>query len=351
MLAACEKGDAESKVLLEDLVPHLVKLLKKNKQWDHPDHCLNTTKESVKVILTDFEWSTVAAELSNNIFDEVIAEILGDSLQNTDDSDIENTEEDEEQVSLAECNATTEEHESFHEDNIWQADNHASSYEAYSVEDRHGNGQILDCDDIIEQNICHSDHDEAICNMLIDSDTNLFNDQWNPKNAKTLVKSLQPFREMPSKDRRRRFAAGGLYGDSEKPSNHDVSLFEFWAIGTAKLRSAHYFLIGQIIFISHLSKACTSEVKSNPNLELMFEMYAYDQSTSSYTWNGRSGFLKACRLLIVNVTNEVFLDEENRTISFDHGKIADLQGYLPFHDDIDFEARLPPKKMQLSLKM
>ena len=117
--------------------------------------------------------------------------------------------------------------------------------------------------------------------MLIDSDTNLFNDQWNPKNAKTLLKSLQPFREMPSKDRRRRFAAGGLYGDSEKPSNHDVSLFEFWAIGTAKLRSAHCFLIGQIIFISHLSKACTSEVKSNPNLELMFEMYAYDQSTSS----------------------------------------------------------------------
>ena len=105
--------------MLEDLVPHLVKLLKKNKQWDHPDHCLNTMKESVKLILTDFEWSTAAAELSNSIFDEIIGDILGDCLQNTDNSDTDNTEEDEdeEQVSLAEHNATTEEHESFHEDN------------------------------------------------------------------------------------------------------------------------------------------------------------------------------------------------------------------------------------------
>ena len=30
---------------------------------------------------------------------------------------------------------------------IKQTDNHASSHEAYSVEDRHGNGQIFDCDD------------------------------------------------------------------------------------------------------------------------------------------------------------------------------------------------------------
>ena len=153
---------------------------------------------------------------------------------------------------------------------------------------------------------------------------------------------------MPSKDRRKRFAADTLYGDSEKPSNHDVSLFEFWAIGTAKLHSVHCFLIGQIIFISHLSKACTSEIKLNPNLELVFEIYAYDQSTSSYTWNGRSGFLKACRLLIVNIDNEVFLNEENRTISFDHSKITDLQGYLPFHDDIDFEARLSKESASIS---
>ena len=37
----------------------------------------------------------------------------------------------------------------------------------------------------------------------------------------------------------------------------------------------------------------------------------------------------------VNVTNEVFLNEENGTISFDHSKVADLQGYVfAFHDDI-----------------
>ena len=130
LLAACEKGDAESKVLLEDLVPHLVKLLK----WDHPDHCLNTMKESIKLILTDFKWSTAAAELSNNIFDEIIGDNLGDSLQNTDNSDTDNTDEDEEQVSLAEHNATIQEHESFHEGNIWQADNQVLSNEAYCIQ-------------------------------------------------------------------------------------------------------------------------------------------------------------------------------------------------------------------------
>ena len=153
---------------------------------------------------------------------------------------------------------------------------------------------------------------------------------------------------MPSKDCRRRFAAGTLYGDGEKPSIHNVLLFEFWAVGIAKLHSAHCFLIGQIIFISHLSKACTSEIKSNPNLELMFEIYAYDQSISSYIWNGRSGFLKACKLLIVNITNGVFLDKEIRTIRFDHSKIADLQGFWPFHDDIDFEAWLPKQSASIS---
>ena len=67
------------------------KLLKNNKQWDHPDHCLNILKYSIKLILTDFEWSIVPAELSRNIFGKIIGEVLGDSLQNTDDSDIDIT--------------------------------------------------------------------------------------------------------------------------------------------------------------------------------------------------------------------------------------------------------------------
>ena len=64
------------------------KLLKNDKQWDHPDHCLNILKYSIKLILTDFEWSIVPAEIS---FCKIIGEVLGDSLQNTDDNDIDIT--------------------------------------------------------------------------------------------------------------------------------------------------------------------------------------------------------------------------------------------------------------------
>ena len=97
-------------------------------------------------------------------------------------------------------------------------------------------------------------HDEAICNLLIDSEVSLFNEKWDAKSAKSLIKALQPFCEMPSKDRWKRFAASQLYGDLEKLESHDVSLFEYWAIGTAKLQNARCFLLGKIIFMPHLQE-------------------------------------------------------------------------------------------------
>ena len=159
--------------------------------------------------------------------------------------------------------------------------------------------------------------------------------------CKSLIKALQPFREMPSKDRRKRFAAGELYGDFEKPESHDVSLFEYWAIGTAKLQNAHCFLLGKIIFMSHLGKSCTSEMKTNPNLNnfiIMFNVYEYDSQSKCYRVNGRSGLLKT-RCLIANVNNEVVL--ENEKITLDHIKVPELKEYLQFHDDIDIDSRLP----------
>jgi len=42
-------------------------------------------------------------------------------------------------------------------------------------------------------------------------------------------------------------------------SHHDL-LSEFWAIGTNQLRNIHCFLLGKIIFMSHLGKNCSSEL-------------------------------------------------------------------------------------------
>lgn len=153
-----------------------------------------------------------------------------------------------------------------------------------------------------------------------------------------MIKALQPFREMPSKDGQKRFAAGQIHGHSEKPKSHDVLLFEFWAIGTTKLQNAHCFLIGKIIFMSHLGKSCNSEMEGNSNLSIMFDVYKYDHLARCYTTNGQSGLLKA-KCLIANINNDISL--ENDRMTFDHTKIAALQEFVPFHDDVDIEAHLP----------
>ena len=48
--------------------------------------------------------------------------------------------------------------------------------------------------------------------------------------AKHLLKGMQPYRENPSKDRRKRFCVSNIYGDNRVPSGHDVHNYQFWAI-------------------------------------------------------------------------------------------------------------------------
>ena len=172
------------------------------------------------------------------------------------------------------------------------------------------------------------DSNEVICNKLIDTDINLFNETLDPKSAKTLLKSLQLFREMPSKDCRKRFAAGSIYGDEDIPDGHDVLEFEFWAISTVKLRRICCFLVGQIIIMSHLGKTCTSEMKTNHNLEVMLEIYEYDPIEQLYKMQGRTGLLRAYNS---KINEEITLHNELKAISFDHTKVAGLKGYVPFY--------------------
>jgi len=181
------------------------------------------------------------------------------------------------------------------------------------------------------------EHGEAIFSLLTDSGVDTA--KWNPKTAKSLIKSLQPFQEMPSKDWRKRFTAGSIFGDVGKPINHDVALFDFWAISITKLQHAWCFLIGQILYMYHLNKTCSSERRSNPNVEVLFEEYGFDPAISSYSRHGRSGFLKASKSLIANISEEVVLNDED--IKFNYQKIPVLKDYVTYHQDIDLDSRLP----------
>jgi len=184
---------------------------------------------------------------------------------------------------------------------------------------------------------------EALGNLLSDTDgvysSNL---PLNAGKKKHFIKLLQPHRELPSKDQGKRFMAGSLYGDQGIPAEHNVQLFQFWAINLTKLilQKAHTFLIGQIIFMVHSGKTCISHQSTNTNLEVIFEIYKYDPDKMLYAKDGRSGLLKANKYLLFDITNNVVYQEDESKISFDHAKLPGLNSYVPYHDDVDLETRL-----------
>ena len=114
--------------------------------------------------------------------------------------------------------------------------------------------------------------------------------------SKKVYKDLQPHREKPSKDRARRFYCGALYGDKIKPDNHDVALFDFWAIKPySKTLCQAIFLIAKIMFMMDLEKPCDSNISSY-KIQIIFEVYSYNPETMSFVPEGHAGVLKVRRL-------------------------------------------------------
>ena len=87
-------------------------------------------------------------------------------------------------------------------------------------------------------------------------------------------------------------------------------------------------------------KTCRSHLSTNPNLEIIFEVYLYDTENSLYLQNGRSGLLKVTKYLLFDITNDILEGSDNK-IFFDHTKVTSLTDYTPFHADLNIEARLP----------
>ena len=154
------------------------------------------------------------------------------------------------------------------------------------------------------------------------------------KNIRSVLKGLQPYREKPSKDRSKRFAAGDIPFNSTISEEHDLVNYSYWCIKcmTSSLQSAKVFLLGQVLFISQEDKPVDSSMSNCPSTSVVLYVYKYDADDKVYTAAGRSALLKANKLLIAEVI------DTGDNLKFDHSCIPSLSRYSPFQDEVDLNS-------------
>ena len=143
----------------------------------------------------------------------------------------------------------------------------------------------------------------------------------------------------PSKYQSKRFV-GDLPFDSSHIDEHNVYLNQYWTIyrTNSVICSAKVILLGLIKYISESVKPKSSSMLSNPNTQIILDMYEYDNSTGLYNYSWRSSLLFAKNLLHVEVTSHISMTVEG--IYFNHSSIQGLAEYSPFHFELDIGARL-----------
>lgn len=176
----------------------------------------------------------------------------------------------------------------------------------------------------------------AFANLLTDLTVSDDDQLVSKRNVRKVLKGLQPYREKPSKDRAKRFAAGELPLNSPISEEHDLLLYSYWCVRcTTCLESAKLFLLGQVLCITQNDKPVDSCISNCPNAFVVLYVYKFDSKTSEYTAAGRSALMKASKVLIVEATN---IDMGIDSLKFDHSCIPNLNGYSPFHDDLDLNS-------------
>ena len=190
------------------------------------------------------------------------------------------------------------------------------------------------------------DSSNALANMLVDIDLSASPAEncINSNSVRKVLSGLQPQREVPNKNRGKRFATGELLLD--KSANTDtndqqVRELQFWAIHPTKraIANAKIFLLGQVCLILSEGTPCR-QAEINPSSELVFTIYEFDSDTMLYHENGRTGLLKAPAVLHCDVSTLVHHDSSNNTIVFKHEDCKELEGYVPFEQNVNVEERI-----------
>ena len=186
---------------------------------------------------------------------------------------------------------------------------------------------------------------EALANMLIDielpgiSNTSTVRDISNTSTVRSVLRGLQPQREVPNKNRGKRFATGELAANVSNIAGHSVEEFQFWTVypTSSGLVDAKIFLLAQVNILLSEGKPCKSAEK-NPSTEVILTLYDYNPDTTLYEASGRSNLLKASVVLQTNVTTHVTFNEKSVKLTL--AGVAELEGYIPFSKDINVDERL-----------
>ena len=93
------------------------------------------------------------------------------------------------------------------------------------------------------------------------------------------------------------------------------------------------FILAHILFIAESGKPKTTSTVSNPNTEVILNLYKYDSTNKHYQSSGRSALLHASKTLHINVSDNIVRKSEG--VYFDDSALSDLAEFEPFHSDVD----------------
>ena len=167
----------------------------------------------------------------------------------------------------------------------------------------------------------------AYANLL--TDVSFESDELvSAKDITSVLKGLQPYREKPSKDRSKRFAAGEIPFNAAIPDEHDLAIYSYWCIKplSSSLQAAKNFLLSQVLYISQDDKPVNSSISKCPNTSVVLNVCTYDPGRQIFTIAGRSALMKANKTLLFEVTGSVVIDNDNPDqLKFDHTVISFLR--------------------------
>lgn len=113
---------------------------------------------------------------------------------------------------------------------------------------------------------------------------------YNKHDKLSYLRAIQPQREVPSKDRGRRFHAGALRGNESLLDSgicNSIREFDFWIMfpRSSCYQNAKVFMLGKIVLILDEGKSVRSCLIS-PDTQVVLRMYCYSLETNEYTPDG-----------------------------------------------------------------